>query len=114
MKAKKYTFASLIPLGYSITYSIFSNLLFIPAFFMEVNSDWDLILFMIAIINIYHLIPAIVIGCNIAVIALQVKAIKRREILWLNILLLALSIILIILAIALFVFMILLSRGVFM
>ncbi|MBQ4108828.1 MAG: hypothetical protein IJC80_05460 [Clostridia bacterium] len=114
MKAKKYTFASLIPLGYSITYSIFSNLLFIPAFFMEVNSDWDLILFMIAIINISEVIPLVLIAGNIVAIVFQAKALKRKEILWLNILLLALSIILIILAIALFVFMILLSRGVFM
>ena len=112
LKAKKFTFISLIPLATSIIYAIFSFLFLLP-FIYTTNADNDWVFFMglLATVNLEYSHFAFV-GFNIASIILQAKALKRKEILWLNILLLALSIILIILAIGLFVFMILLIRGV--
>ena len=104
MKAKKFTFASLIPIGSCIFYSIFSNLIFIPVFLLDGSgSDFGFFLFLVAAANIVTYIPFFAIASNIVAIVFQAKALKRKEILWLNILLLALSIILIILAIAYFI-----------
>ena len=111
MKAKKFTFISLIPLTTSIIYAICSFLFLLSLIYTNADNDWVFLMFMLAALNVFYS-PFAVVGFNIASIVLQAKAIKRKEILWLNILLLSFSIILIILAIALFVFMALLIRGV--
>lgn len=92
-KAKKYTLFSLIPFAASIYFYLFYfAVLLVPMLVNNADNDFFFGMFLLGTFTLFISAPQIAIACNIAVIVLQGKAMKRsKNLLWLNILLIVLA-----------------------
>ncbi len=92
IKSKAFTLASLIPHAFFAMFFLFFAVPYFALVLWQNEPEWLAWLALIFIcIPLFACAPSLLTGCNIVSIVFQAKALKRREIPWLNILLIIAS-----------------------